>query len=140
MINKLNQKREGFTLIELLIVVAIIGILAAIAIPQYAAYRRRAQNAVAVSAIDAIHQSQELFFNDNNRYTTIYASLGALSLTQDNNVNYGAISLVTNTTTGLPGFEYQIAHKAPGATVYTYNSVTTPNITTASGSVGNTWS
>lgn len=62
------RKQEGFTLIELLIVVAIIGILAAIAIPQFSAYRQKAYNSAAQSDLKNAKTALESYFADNQKY------------------------------------------------------------------------
>ena len=67
MLNKLRSKK-GFTLIELLIVVAIIGILAAIAIPQFASYRQKAYNSAAQSDLKNVKTNLESYFADFQRY------------------------------------------------------------------------
>lgn len=66
----LNQIRnsKGFTLIELLIVVAIIGILAAIAIPQFSQYRAKAYNSAAQSDLKNSKTGLEAFYADNQKY------------------------------------------------------------------------
>ena len=64
MFKALRKSEKGFTLIELLIVVAIIGILAAIAIPQFAAYRQRAFNSAALTDINNLQKSEAAFFSD----------------------------------------------------------------------------
>ncbi len=65
------ESNKGFTLIELLIVVAIIGILAAIAIPQFNAYRARAYNASAVSDLKALETTIEAYYHDYAHYPSI---------------------------------------------------------------------
>lgn len=67
--NALNKK--GFTLIELLIVVAIIGILAAIAIPQFNAYRAKAYNAAAVSDLRVFKSIMEAYIHDTTAYPVL---------------------------------------------------------------------
>ncbi len=62
------RNRKGFTLIELLIVVAIIGILAAIAIPQFAAYRMRGYNSAANSDLRNGKTALEAFYADAQQY------------------------------------------------------------------------
>lgn len=59
---------SGFTLIELLIVVAIIGILAAIAIPQFSAYRAKAYNSAATSDLKNAKTSLEVYYAESQVY------------------------------------------------------------------------
>ncbi len=67
----LTETNDGFTLIELLIVVAIIGILAAIAIPQFNAYRARAYNSSAVSDLHTFKFSLEAYYHDYAHYPSM---------------------------------------------------------------------
>ena len=71
----IGRSRSGFTLIELLIVVVIIGILAAIAIPKFDATKGKANYAVMQSDLHNLTTAEESFFYDNARYTTRLDSL-----------------------------------------------------------------
>ena len=67
MLKKLKSN-QGFTLIELLIVVAIIGILAAIAIPQFSAYRQKAYNSASNSDVKNLKTGFEAYMAENQAY------------------------------------------------------------------------
>ncbi len=66
---KTRNKQDGFTLIELLIVVAIIGILAAIAIPNLLSAMQRAKQKRTMADIRSIASAWEMYAIDNNGYT-----------------------------------------------------------------------
>ena len=63
-----SKNEKGFTLVELMIVVAIIGILAAIAIPQFSKYRARAQNTAALTDLRNIRTDMEGFMAEWQHY------------------------------------------------------------------------
>ena len=64
--------RKGFTLIELLIVIVIIGILAAIAIPKFASTKEKAYLTAMKSDLKNLTTAQEAYFADNVAYTTAF--------------------------------------------------------------------
>nr|WP_319490922.1 prepilin-type N-terminal cleavage/methylation domain-containing protein [uncultured Desulfobacter sp.] len=63
-----QKNQKGFTLIELMIVIAIIGILAAIAIPQFSKYRAKSYNAASVSDAKNIKTELEGYYAEWDTY------------------------------------------------------------------------
>ena len=77
----MQRTRKGFTLIELLIVVVIIGILAAIAIPKFADTKRKAYVAAMKSDLKRTVSAAEGFFADNNTYAGMTVPTGSSGVT-----------------------------------------------------------
>jgi type IV pilus assembly protein PilA len=88
------REEQGFTLMELLIVIIIIGILAAIAIPAFLAQREKAQAAAVQSDTRNAATAEALYFIDNDEFTNTVADLEPEGFRQSGGV--------TTTVTGAP--------------------------------------
>ena len=88
-----KQLQQGFTLIELMIVVAIIGILAAIAIPAYQDYTIRAQVSEGLSLMDGAKTAITEFYTNNGHFPLNNSSAG---LAPANSITGNYVSSVTN--------------------------------------------
>jgi prepilin-type N-terminal cleavage/methylation domain-containing protein len=99
------RNRKGFTLIELLIVVVIIGILAAIAIPKFANTKQKAYITAMKSDLRNLVTSEEAYFSDSSSYTTTIANLKFNSST---GVSSPTVVLGTGTEAG--GWAATVSH------------------------------
>jgi type IV pilus assembly protein PilA len=140
--NKMRRRGaedRGFTMIELLVVVVIIGVLVAIAVPVYLNYRKGAANKSAAADVRSAITAVEQFYTDNgNQYPAdVSSASGAVTfaaltdgteqkatVSPGNTVQYNNIS---DSTTGVSGY-YICGQNDVGRTIYVYNS-------TAGGSV-----
>jgi prepilin-type N-terminal cleavage/methylation domain-containing protein len=91
--------QKGFTLIELMIVVAIIGILAAIAIPNFMTYQAKSKQSEAKGNLAGIYTSEVAYFGDNNTYHDNFNTIGfVVASTGSQRYSYQIASVTLNGT------------------------------------------
>jgi type IV pilus assembly protein PilA len=124
--SKLVSNNAGFTLVELMVVVAIIGILAAIALPNYQKYQAKARQSEAKIALSSIYTAEKSFTAENSTYTGCLREAGYVPDGNQSSVagmtHYYNIGFTTANATGAG------CGPAGGNPCSTYNFVSNPVI------------
>jgi type IV pilus assembly protein PilE len=97
------KKNRGFTLIEILVVLVVIGILAAIAIPSYQNQLIRGTRSAAQSVMADIANKEQFYLQSFRSYTTDYTQLGIAALPSEVS-NFYAITITNDMTQTPPTF------------------------------------
>ena len=100
---------RGFTLIEVLVIVVLIGVLAGIAIAQYASYRARGFDSKVAAVVRGIATSEEAYYAENTVYTASLASLDTMA------ADDVAIAISVGNSGNL-GTSFRVVGSHPGAT------------------------
>ena len=154
------RSKKGFTLIELMIVVAIIGILAAIAIPNFLRFQARSRTSEAKTNLGAIFTAEISFFGDSGAFgdfTQIgWSPTGQTRYGYTLNGNVGATDTTTNIVPTRPGAAAQLATSsqdfsladilgsgvtgmAPGYTTATFTAGAAGNVDATASDAADCW-
>ncbi len=111
----MKNRAAGFSLIELIVVVAIVGIIAAVAVPGYNQSVRKSHRSDATGAISEAAAMQERIYTENSSYTTDVSRLVINSDGSSSRSGYYTISVSTAACSGPPYNCYAITATATGA-------------------------
>ncbi len=118
------SNRSGFTLVELMVVVAIIGILATIALPQYSKMQAKARQTEAKVSLSSAHSAETAFQIENNSYTACLSNIG---FGRDGNKFYYTVGF---TNTALSGNSCGPAATGVSCLGYQFTSAVANGVTT----------
>ncbi len=107
---KISNGQKGFSLVELMIVVAIIGILAALAVPKFNLFQAKARQAEAKSNLSHIYTLQQSYFGDNDTYIAFAGVQGPAACT-----TVAAANTLGFTPSPCNKLRYAYSSTAPGA-------------------------
>lgn len=149
------RKFKGFTLIELMIVVAIIGILAALAIPNFMRFQARSKQSEAKANLKSVFTAEKSYYAEHDTYSPYVADIGfgpergnryayfiGATVKLEDRTTSKIVSTTTDTGVQVDAFKYGTAATVSGAPALTpgavvYTSMTLPTTTFSAGASGN---